>query len=170
MLILAFAPALCCRCHYSAFSATAAAAVVAAAAIVVVAAAAAIAAAATGAAAFERQWRHGVRCYRRQLEFVWKAVSYDRMQVALKTFAVDDTSVSGYIYHRYSRLRRESFPPEQWGWRRRRYAAPEREWRVKLWFDFMGLNDTLRNSFLTHLSPPFLRPTHSSVRRGNKVR
>lgn len=35
-----------------------------------------------------------------QIEFVWKAVSYDRMQVALKTFAVDDTSVSGYIYHR----------------------------------------------------------------------
>lgn len=32
---------------------------------------------------------------------MWKAVSYDRMQVALKTFAVDDTSVSGYIYHRY---------------------------------------------------------------------
>lgn len=28
-------------------------------------------------------------------------MSYDRMQVALKTFAVDDTSVSGYIYHRY---------------------------------------------------------------------
>lgn len=35
------------------------------------------------------------------MDFVWKAVSYDRMQVALKTFAVDDTSVSGYIYHRY---------------------------------------------------------------------
>ncbi|CAM9530658.1 unnamed protein product [Ectocarpus fasciculatus] len=35
-----------------------------------------------------------------QVDFVWKAVSYDRMQVALKTFAVDDTSVSGYIYHR----------------------------------------------------------------------
>lgn len=35
-----------------------------------------------------------------QVGFVWKAVSYDRMQVALKTFAVDDTSVSGYIYHR----------------------------------------------------------------------
>ena len=29
------------------------------------------------------------------LEFVWKSVSYDRMQTALKTFAVDDTSVSG---------------------------------------------------------------------------
>mmetsp|Transcript_29618 Transcript_29618/g.54803 ORF Transcript_29618/g.54803 Transcript_29618/m.54803 type:complete len:499 (+) Transcript_29618:57-1553(+) len=34
------------------------------------------------------------------LEFVWKSVSYDRMQTALKTFAVDDTSVSGYLYHR----------------------------------------------------------------------
>lgn len=33
-------------------------------------------------------------------EFVWKATSYDRMQAALKTFAVDDTSVSGYLYHR----------------------------------------------------------------------
>jgi len=33
-------------------------------------------------------------------EFVWKATSYDRMQNALKTFAVDDTSVSGYLYHR----------------------------------------------------------------------
>ena len=28
-------------------------------------------------------------------EFVWKSVSYDRMQNALKNFAVDDTSVSG---------------------------------------------------------------------------
>ena len=34
------------------------------------------------------------------VEFVWKSVSYDRMQNALKTFAVDDTSVSGYLYHR----------------------------------------------------------------------
>lgn len=33
------------------------------------------------------------------LEFVWKSVSYDRMQYALKTFAIDDTSVSGYLYH-----------------------------------------------------------------------
>jgi regulator of nonsense transcripts 1 len=33
-------------------------------------------------------------------EFVWKPTSYDRMQNALKTFAVDDTSVSGYLYHR----------------------------------------------------------------------
>lgn len=32
-------------------------------------------------------------------EFVWKSTSYDRMQHALKTFAVDDTSVSGYLYH-----------------------------------------------------------------------
>jgi regulator of nonsense transcripts 1 len=34
------------------------------------------------------------------VEFVWKPTSYDRMQNALKTFAVDDTSVSGYLYHR----------------------------------------------------------------------
>ena len=33
-------------------------------------------------------------------DFVWKPISYDRMQAALKTFAVDDTSVSGYLYHR----------------------------------------------------------------------
>jgi regulator of nonsense transcripts 1 len=34
------------------------------------------------------------------IEFVWKSVSFDRMQGALKTFAVDDTSVSGYLYHK----------------------------------------------------------------------
>lgn len=34
------------------------------------------------------------------VDFVWKAVSYERMQNALKTFAVDEGSVSGYIYHR----------------------------------------------------------------------
>ncbi|CAM9226301.1 unnamed protein product [Chrysoparadoxa australica] len=35
-----------------------------------------------------------------EVEFVWKAVSYERMQAALKSFAVDDTSVSGYLYHK----------------------------------------------------------------------
>ena len=35
-----------------------------------------------------------------QVDLVWKAIAYDRMQTALKTFAVDETSVSGYIYHR----------------------------------------------------------------------
>eukprot|EP00850_Spirogloea_muscicola_P023677 SM000376S13709 [mRNA] locus=s376:7270:15934:- [translate_table: standard] len=34
------------------------------------------------------------------VEFVWKATSFDRMQHAMKSFAVDETSVSGYIYHR----------------------------------------------------------------------
>ena len=34
------------------------------------------------------------------MEVVWKPVAYERMQTALKTFAVDETSVSGYIYHR----------------------------------------------------------------------
>ncbi len=33
------------------------------------------------------------------VEFVWKSTTYDRMQAAMKTFAVDDTSVSGYLYH-----------------------------------------------------------------------
>ena len=35
------------------------------------------------------------------VEYVWKSISYDRMQAALKTFALDDTSVSGYLYHRH---------------------------------------------------------------------
>jgi len=34
------------------------------------------------------------------LDFVWKSTSFDRMQSALKTFAVDETSVWGYIYHK----------------------------------------------------------------------
>ncbi|GKY90300.1 ATP-dependent helicase NAM7 [Mayamaea pseudoterrestris] len=34
------------------------------------------------------------------VEYVWKSTSYDRMQNALKTFAIDDTSVTGYIYHK----------------------------------------------------------------------
>ena len=50
-------------------------------------------------------------------EYVWKSISYDRMQAALKTFAVDDTSVSGYLYHRLlghevePQLLRTSAPP-----------------------------------------------------------
>ncbi|GBG63841.1 hypothetical protein CBR_g39626 [Chara braunii] len=34
------------------------------------------------------------------VDFVWKSTGFDRMQAALKTFAVDETSVSGYIYHK----------------------------------------------------------------------
>jgi len=34
------------------------------------------------------------------VEFVWKSTSFDRMQSALKTFAVDEHSVSAYLYHR----------------------------------------------------------------------
>ncbi|KAJ1031856.1 hypothetical protein NDA13_002242 [Ustilago tritici] len=33
-------------------------------------------------------------------DFVWKATSFDRMQSAMKTFAVDEQSLSGYIYHK----------------------------------------------------------------------
>ncbi|TIC52554.1 hypothetical protein E3Q04_03474 [Wallemia mellicola] len=35
-----------------------------------------------------------------EAEFVWKSTSFDRMQLAMKTFAVDEQSVSGYIYHK----------------------------------------------------------------------
>jgi len=30
-------------------------------------------------------------------DFVWKSTSFDRMQFAMKTFAIDEKSVSGYI-------------------------------------------------------------------------
>ncbi|KAF5352328.1 hypothetical protein D9757_014293 [Collybiopsis confluens] len=33
-------------------------------------------------------------------DFVWKSTSFDRMQLAMKTFAVDEKSVSAYIYHK----------------------------------------------------------------------
>jgi len=35
-----------------------------------------------------------------RVEYIWKSTTYDRMQNALKTFAVDDASVTGYIYHK----------------------------------------------------------------------
>ncbi|KAL7539315.1 hypothetical protein ACHAXR_009176 [Thalassiosira sp. AJA248-18] len=34
------------------------------------------------------------------VEYIWKSTSFDRMQNALKQFAIDDTSVTGYIYHK----------------------------------------------------------------------
>ncbi|ORX53246.1 P-loop containing nucleoside triphosphate hydrolase protein [Hesseltinella vesiculosa] len=34
------------------------------------------------------------------VDFVWKSTSFDRMQNAMRTFAVDEKSVSGYVYHR----------------------------------------------------------------------
>ena len=34
------------------------------------------------------------------VEYIWKGASYERMQKAMKAFAVDDTSVSGYLYHK----------------------------------------------------------------------
>jgi len=34
------------------------------------------------------------------VDYVWKATSFDRMQAAMKTFALDEMSVSGYIFHR----------------------------------------------------------------------
>ena len=34
------------------------------------------------------------------VDFVWKSISFDRMQTALKTFAVDESAVCSDIYHR----------------------------------------------------------------------
>lgn len=34
------------------------------------------------------------------VDFIWKGTSFDRMQLALRKFAVDDNSVSNYIYSR----------------------------------------------------------------------
>ena len=34
------------------------------------------------------------------VDFCWKGTSFDRMQGALKTLAVEDASLSGYLYHR----------------------------------------------------------------------
>ena len=43
-------------------------------------------------------------------DFVWKSTSFDRMQLAMKTFAVDEQSVSGYIYHKL--MGHDAVPPQ----------------------------------------------------------
>ena len=43
-------------------------------------------------------------------DFVWKSTSFDRMQLAMKTFAVDEKSVSGYIVSLILRMRRSGLP------------------------------------------------------------
>lgn len=34
------------------------------------------------------------------VDIVWRPITYERMQMAMRTFAVDETSLSGYLYHR----------------------------------------------------------------------
>ncbi len=34
------------------------------------------------------------------VDFVWKSTSFDRMQNAMKMFAVNETAVSIYLYHK----------------------------------------------------------------------
>jgi regulator of nonsense transcripts 1 len=34
------------------------------------------------------------------VDYVWKSTSFDRMQLAMKTFAVNEQSVSGFLYHK----------------------------------------------------------------------
>ena len=56
------------------------------------------------------------------IEFVWKSTSFDRMRAAMKSFAVDETSVSGYIYHRL--LGHEVEPQTIRAQMPRRFTAP----------------------------------------------
>lgn len=37
------------------------------------------------------------------VDFVWKATSFERMQAALRRFAVDEASVSGYVKPSFNR-------------------------------------------------------------------
>ena len=34
------------------------------------------------------------------VDFVWKSTAFDRMQAALRKFAVDEASVSAHLYHK----------------------------------------------------------------------
>lgn len=34
------------------------------------------------------------------IDYIWKSTSFDRMQTAMKSFAINEQSVSGYIYHK----------------------------------------------------------------------
>ena len=47
-------------------------------------------------------------------DFVWKSTSFDRMQLAMKTFAVDEKSVNGYIVSTYSFANRSELTPVQY--------------------------------------------------------
>ena len=37
-----------------------------------------------------------------QVDFVWKGTTFERMQHAMRVLAVEETSVSGYLYHRWA--------------------------------------------------------------------
>eukprot|EP01116_Phalansterium_solitarium_P018155 TRINITY_DN470_c1_g1_i1.p1 TRINITY_DN470_c1_g1~~TRINITY_DN470_c1_g1_i1.p1 ORF type:complete len:1056 (-),score=297.03 TRINITY_DN470_c1_g1_i1:420-3587(-) len=65
------------------------------------------------------------------VDFVWKATSFERMQAALRTFAVDETSLSGYLYHRLlghavepPLLNKQQQAPSSQQMAPRRYSAP----------------------------------------------
>ncbi|KNE54904.1 hypothetical protein AMAG_00849 [Allomyces macrogynus ATCC 38327] len=56
------------------------------------------------------------------VDFVWKSTSFDRMQQALKTFALDENCVSGYIFHRL--LGHDVDPPQLPMPASKRFTAP----------------------------------------------
>ena len=51
------------------------------------------------------------------VDYVWKATSFDRMQAAMKTFAIDEKSVSGYIVssdHGIAEISTTSYSDTKW--------------------------------------------------------
>lgn len=81
------------------------------------------------------------------VEFVWKSTSFDRMQNAMKMFAVDETSVSSYLYHKLLGHEVEEHPikcqmPKRWGSSKKHKCIhtyvhrydPSFSWVVRTWF------------------------------------
>ncbi|RKP38646.1 hypothetical protein BJ085DRAFT_22627, partial [Dimargaris cristalligena] len=56
------------------------------------------------------------------VDFVWNSTSFDRMQAALKKFAVDEMAVSGYLYHKL--LGHDAEPPVLKAELPQRFSAP----------------------------------------------
>ncbi|CAN3373152.1 hypothetical protein DIURU_001194 [Diutina rugosa] len=75
-------------------------------------------------------------------EYVWKGTSYDRMQLAMETFALEKQSVSGYIYHKL--LGHEVAPIEFAVHLPKRLSIPE----------FAELNDSQLNAVRAVLQRP----------------
>jgi regulator of nonsense transcripts 1 len=53
--------------------------------------------------AIELRSNHGIPVHKQSgfsVDFVWKSTSFDRMQFAMKTFAVDESCVSTFLYHK----------------------------------------------------------------------
>ncbi|OEU20041.1 hypothetical protein FRACYDRAFT_260210 [Fragilariopsis cylindrus CCMP1102] len=80
------------------------------------------------------------------VEYIWKSTSFDRMQNALKAFAIDDTSVTGYIYHKLL-----GHPVEEQLIATAKIPASERDYEVP---GLPSLNESQREAVATVLERP----------------